>query len=98
MTFKATLDIFIVSVIVLATVCLFIYIGIDGVNRGHRRIFYTDQYGNVQPVLGLFRLCPYVARQLYTLAILQNDHCTITHEPFRIGDVAVMPCGHLYRN
>ena len=96
MTYKTTIDIIVLILIFLATVSLFIYIGFDGVNRTPQRIFYADEHGNVQPVLGLFRLSPFVARKLFDLAVLSNDHCTITHEPFRLGDVAVMPCGHLY--
>jgi hypothetical protein len=95
-TSNTIFDIIVLVVIVILTVCFFVYIGIDGVNRTPQRILYADEHGNVQPVLGLFRLSPYVARKIYDLAVISNEHCTITHEAFRIGDVAVMPCGHLY--
>ena len=42
------------------------------------------------------QLCPFVAKKLMTLAIIQKEQCPITVEDFSEGNTAVMPCGHLF--
>ena len=41
-------------------------------------------------------LNPYVAKQLFDLAILRKEQCPIAAEEFTVGNTAVMPCGHLF--
>ena len=57
---------------------------------------YADINGNIHTTLSLYKLSPYIARKIYNLAVLENEHCSITHEKFTLGNVAVMPCGHIY--
>ena len=42
------------------------------------------------------QLCPFVAKKLMRLAILDKEQCPITVEDFSEGNTAVMPCGHLF--
>jgi len=39
---------------------------------------------------------PYVARQLFDLAVHRKEQCPIVAEDFILGNTAVMPCGHLF--
>ena len=57
---------------------------------------YTDINGNTHTTLSLYKLSPYIARKIYDLAVIENEECSITHEKFTLGNVAVMPCGHIY--
>jgi len=41
-------------------------------------------------------LNPFVAKQLFELAVLRKEMCPITAEEFSVGNTAVMPCGHLF--
>jgi len=41
-------------------------------------------------------LNPYVAKQLFDLAVLRKELCPIVAEEFILGNTAVMPCGHLF--
>jgi len=41
-------------------------------------------------------LCPFVAKQLFDLAVLRKEQCPVTMEDFSVGNAAVMPCGHLF--
>ena len=41
-------------------------------------------------------LCPFVAKQLFDLAVLRKEQCPVTMEDFSAGNTAVMPCGHLF--
>ena len=41
-------------------------------------------------------LNPYVAKQLFDLAVLRKELCPIVAEEFIAGNTAVMPCGHLF--
>ena len=41
-------------------------------------------------------LCPFVAKQLFDLAVLRKEQCPVTMEDFSAGHTAVMPCGHLF--
>ena len=42
------------------------------------------------------QLSPFVAKQLFDLAVLRKDQCPITVEDFSVGNTAAMPCGHLF--
>jgi len=57
---------------------------------------YADINGNTHTTLSLYKLSPYIARKIYDLAVVENEECSITHEKFTLGNVAVMPCGHIY--
>jgi len=57
---------------------------------------YADINGNTHTTLSLYKLSPYIARKIYDLAVIENEECSITHEKFTLGNVAVMPCGHIY--
>jgi hypothetical protein len=57
---------------------------------------YVDINGNTHTTLCLYKLPPYICRQIYDLAVIRNEHCSITHENFTLGNVAIMPCGHMY--
>jgi len=39
---------------------------------------------------------PFVAKQLFDLAVLRKEQCPVTMEDFSVGNAAVMPCGHLF--
>jgi hypothetical protein len=39
---------------------------------------------------------PFVAKQLFDLAVLRKEQCPVTMEDFSVGNTAVMPCGHLF--
>ena len=41
-------------------------------------------------------LCPFVAKQLFDLAVIRKEQCPVTMEDFSAGHTAVMPCGHLF--
>ena len=41
-------------------------------------------------------LCPFVAKQLFDLAVIRKEQCPVTMEDFSAGNTAVMPCGHLF--
>jgi hypothetical protein len=58
--------------------------------------FYADINGNTHTTLSLYKLSPYIARKIYDLAVIENEECSITHEKFTLGNVAIMPCGHIY--
>lgn len=62
----------------------------------HVTPLYADINGNTHTTLSLYKLSPYIARKIYDLAVLENEECSITHEKFTLGNVAVMPCGHIY--
>ena len=57
---------------------------------------YADINGNTHTTLSLYKFSPYIARKIYDLAVLENEECSITHEKFTLGNVAIMPCGHIY--
>ena len=59
-------------------------------------LYYADIHGNTHTTLALYKLSPYICRQIYDLAVLRDEHCSITHEKFTLGNVAIMPCGHIY--
>ena len=42
------------------------------------------------------QLAPFVAKQLFDLAVLRKEQCPVTMEDFSVGNAAVMPCGHLF--
>lgn len=42
------------------------------------------------------QLSPFVAKQLFDLAVLRKEQCPIVAEEFSQGNTAVMPCGHLF--
>jgi hypothetical protein len=42
------------------------------------------------------QLSPFVAKQLFDLAVLRKEQCPITVEDFSQGNTAAMPCGHLF--
>jgi len=42
------------------------------------------------------QLAPFVAKQLFDLAVLRKEQCPVTMEDFSLGNAAVMPCGHLF--
>jgi hypothetical protein len=42
------------------------------------------------------QLSPFVAKQLFDLAVLRKEQCPITVEDFSVGNTAAMPCGHLF--
>jgi hypothetical protein len=42
------------------------------------------------------QLVPFVAKQLFDLAVLRKEQCPVTMEDFSAGNTAVMPCGHLF--
>ena len=46
--------------------------------------------------LNIGGLNPYVAKQLFDLAVLRKELCPIVAEEFIAGNTAVMPCGHLF--
>jgi hypothetical protein len=41
-------------------------------------------------------LAPFVAKQLFDLAVIRKEQCPVTMEDFSAGNTAVMPCGHLF--
>jgi hypothetical protein len=41
-------------------------------------------------------LGPFVAKQLFDLAVIRKEQCPVTMEDFSVGNTAVMPCGHLF--
>lgn len=41
-------------------------------------------------------VAPFVAKQLFDLAVLRKEQCPVTMEDFSAGNTAVMPCGHLF--
>jgi hypothetical protein len=87
-----------------AIVLLIIIIGVIGFSiylhrytpPAQREILYTDLHGNTNKSLSLYKLSAYIARKIYDLAVLQDERCPITHEKFILGNVAIMPCGHIY--
>jgi hypothetical protein len=42
------------------------------------------------------QLAPFVAKQMFDLAVLRKEQCPVTMEDFSAGNTAVMPCGHLF--
>jgi len=42
------------------------------------------------------QLAPFVAKQLFDLAVLRKEQCPVTMEDYSLGNTAVMPCGHLF--
>jgi hypothetical protein len=94
---KQTAHVIFLLFIAIGVICFMIYL----IFTTHpiplpQRIFYADSHVKMNATLTLHELPPYIARKIYDLAILQNDLCTITHEKFQIGDIAVMPCGHIF--
>ena len=82
--------------IIVISVTLGIFYIIINYAPPHVTPLYTDINGNTHTTLSLYKLSPYIARKIYDLAVLENEHCSITHEKFTLGNVAVMPCGHIY--
>ena len=82
--------------IIVISVTLGIFYIIINYAPPHVTPLYVDINGNTHTTLSLYKLSPYIARKIYDLAVLQNEHCPITHEQFTIGNVAIMPCGHIY--
>jgi hypothetical protein len=86
----------VLSFIIVISVTLGIFYIIINYAPPHVTPLYTDINGNTHTTLSLYKLSPYIARKIYDLAVLENEHCSITHEKFTLGNVAVMPCGHIY--
>jgi hypothetical protein len=42
------------------------------------------------------QLAPFVAKQLFDLAVIRKEQCPVTMEDYSAGNTAVMPCGHLF--
>ena len=42
------------------------------------------------------QLAPFVAKQMFDLAVLRKEQCPVPMEDFSAGNTAVMPCGHLF--
>jgi len=42
------------------------------------------------------QLAPFVAKQLFDLAVTRKEQCPVTMEDFSAGNTAIMPCGHLF--
>ena len=42
------------------------------------------------------QLAPFVAKQMFDLAVIRKEQCPVTMEDFSAGNTAVMPCGHLF--
>lgn len=47
-------------------------------------------------ICGSSTLAPFVAKQLFDLAVIRKEQCPVTMEDFSEGNTAVMPCGHLF--
>ena len=47
-------------------------------------------------ICGTTALAPFVAKQLFDLAVIRKEQCPVTMEDFSEGNTAVMPCGHLF--
>ena len=92
---KQTIDAIVLLIIIIGVIGICIYL-MCSYTPPAQRVFYTDLHGNTNNSLSLYKLSPYIARKIYELAVLQGDHCPITHEQFTIGNVAIMPCGHIY--
>jgi hypothetical protein len=86
----------VLSFIIVISVTLGIFYIIINYAPPHVTPLYTDINGNTHTTLSLYKLSPYIARKIYDLAVLENEDCSITHEKFTLGNVAVMPCGHIY--
>ena len=95
MVLKPILDLIVSIIIIIGvivfSICLHIY-----TQPAQREILYADQHGNINKSLSLYKLSPYIARKIYDLAVLRDEHCPITYEKFVMGNVAIMPCGHIY--
>ena len=46
--------------------------------------------------ISVANLTPFVAKQLFDLAIMRKEQCPVTMEDFSQGNTAIMPCGHLF--
>ena len=86
----------VLSFIIVISVTLGIFYIIINYAPPHVTPLYTDINGNTHTTLSLYKLSPYIARKIYDLAVVENEECSITHEKFTLGNVAVMPCGHMY--
>jgi hypothetical protein len=86
----------VLAFIIVISVTLGIFYIIINYAPPHVTPLYTDINGNTHTTLSLYKLSPYIARKIYDLAVLENEECSITHEKFTLGNVAVMPCGHIY--
>jgi len=86
----------VLSFIIVISITLGIFYIIINYAPPHVTPLYADINGNTHTTLSLYKLSPYIARKIYDLAVLENEHCSITHEKFTLGNVAVMPCGHIY--
>jgi hypothetical protein len=42
------------------------------------------------------QLAPFVAKQMFDLAVIRKEQCPVTMEDYSPGNTAVMPCGHLF--
>jgi len=93
---KPILDAIVLLIIIIGVIGFCIYLMYSYTPPAQREIFYADQHGNTNKSLSLYKLSPYIARKIYDLAVLRNEHCPITLEQFTIGNVAIMPCGHIY--
>jgi len=93
---KPILDAIVLLIIIIGVIGFCIYLMCSYTPPAQIEIFYADQHGNTNKSLALYKLSPFIAGQIYDLAVLRGDHCPITHEQFTIGNVAIMPCGHIY--
>ena len=92
---KLILDVIVVLIIIIGVVGFSIYLH-KYTTPEQREILYADLHGNTNKSLALYKLSPFIAGQIYDLAVLRDEHCPITHEQFTLGNVAIMPCGHIY--
>jgi hypothetical protein len=95
-TLKKTISSILSLIIVLSLTLGILYIMTKFTPHHTTTPLYADINGNTHTTLSLYKLSPYIARKIYDLAVLENEHCSITHEKFTLGNVAVMPCGHIY--
>ena len=92
---KPILDAIVLLIIIIGVIGFSIYLH-RYIPPAQREILYADLHGNTNKSLALYKLSPFIAGELYDLAVLRGDHCPITHEKFTAGNVAIMPCGHIY--
>jgi hypothetical protein len=95
-TIKKTISNVLAFVIVILTTSGILYIISQFPPYHTTSPLYADIHGNTHTTLTLYKLSPYICRQIYDLAVLRDEHCSITHEKFTLGNVAIMPCGHIY--
>lgn len=92
---KPILDAIVLLIIIIGVIGFSIYLH-RYTQPAQREILYADLHGNTNNSLTLYKLSPYIARKIYDLAVLRYEHCPITLEQFTLGNVAIMPCGHIY--